>query len=285
VDASHNPANLPSWAVDWTSTPRRVALPRTPFKEGCQKIYCAGGDSGNFSARFMNEDICSLVLKGMQIGKITFVESPNHNYHKAFPRTFEEAIIFGQRESRNASKCSTTILSWFKTWMTETDMKGSLSWKQGDPKIGPKNCKYPVYKYTQEELCHALTRICTGDIALTTDGTYMGRAKDIIPYDGSTQTPTHGGSLELAMRTYMPGRTFICTSQGMVGLAPEESRTEDLVCIITGNETPVVLRSCGAGRYTWVGECYIHGIMYGEYMELSKPPSTLETLSAEFCIV
>jgi hypothetical protein len=169
--------------------------------------------------------------------------------------------------------------------MTETDMKGSLSWKQGDPKIGPKNCKYPVYKYTQEELCHALTRICTGDIALTTDGTYMGRAKDIIPYDGSTQTPTHGGSLELAMRTYMPGRTFICTSQGMVGLAPEESRTEDLVCIITGNETPVVLRSCGAGRYTWVGECYIHGIMYGEYMELSKPPSTLETLSAEFCIV
>ena len=83
----------------------------------------------------------------------------------------------------------------------------------------------------------------------------------------------------------MLGRTFISTSQGMVGLSPEESQTDDLVCIIIGNETPVVLRSCGEGVYTWVGECYIHGIMDGEYMELSKQPSALETLSAEFHIV
>lgn len=86
-------------------------------------------------------------------------------------------------------------------------------------------------------------------------------------------------------------RCFVILDNSMIGLAPEDSREGDLVCVFTGGETPFVLRpeepdadaQVPRGnddgvqadilptralnqRYKVVGECYIHGAMDGEFV-------------------
>jgi hypothetical protein len=62
-------------------------------------------------------------------------------------------------------------------------------------------------------------------------------------------------------------RKMITTSEGHLGLAPEEVQEDDVVAILYGCNFPVILRACGH-RYTIIGESYIHGIMDGEIVEV-----------------
>ena len=58
-------------------------------------------------------------------------------------------------------------------------------------------------------------------------------------------------------------RRLIWTQRGHVGLAPEDVRIGNIICILAGCRVPVVLRRDLKG-YKLVGECYILGIMAGE---------------------
>ena len=59
-----------------------------------------------------------------------------------------------------------------------------------------------------------------------------------------------------------------------LGLAPEKTKKRDLICILYGCSVPVVLRKHHAGKsdehYTFIGECYVHGIMEGEGFDLIR---------------
>ncbi|KAK3385795.1 heterokaryon incompatibility protein-domain-containing protein [Podospora didyma] len=60
-------------------------------------------------------------------------------------------------------------------------------------------------------------------------------------------------------------RCFV-TSRGYVGLGPLGMRPDDEVVVLRGSSTPMVLRPGQTVRdaYTYVGEAYCHGVMYGE---------------------
>ena len=62
-------------------------------------------------------------------------------------------------------------------------------------------------------------------------------------------------------------RRFIITAKGYIGLATKNTRQGDIVCILFGCSTPVILRPSNHGAYNLVGDCYVHGIMEGEAME------------------
>ena len=65
-----------------------------------------------------------------------------------------------------------------------------------------------------------------------------------------------------------PDRTFAVTecSLGWVPLIAQEG---DVVCILLGCSVPVILRpSTTSSGFRFVGECYIHGLMEGEYMQV-----------------
>lgn len=51
-----------------------------------------------------------------------------------------------------------------------------------------------------------------------------------------------------------------------VGLIPDYAQRDDLVCIINGSETLLVLRRVDQ-HFEYIGECYVHGIMYGEAVD------------------
>ena len=64
----------------------------------------------------------------------------------------------------------------------------------------------------------------------------------------------------------------------LVGLAPSHAQKGDVIVIFLGAKFPYVLRETDHGTYTFVGEAYVHGVMYGEFIkkEVEVVPSTME---------
>ncbi|KAI4201529.1 MAG: hypothetical protein LQ350_003144 [Teloschistes chrysophthalmus] len=67
------------------------------------------------------------------------------------------------------------------------------------------------------------------------------------------------------------GRAFIFTEHGYIGLAPERCQPHDVVVMVLGCQSPMVLRPTNTAEYLVVGECYIHGMMSGELFLGSLP--------------
>ncbi|KAK3625755.1 hypothetical protein LTR22_023409 [Elasticomyces elasticus] len=62
------------------------------------------------------------------------------------------------------------------------------------------------------------------------------------------------------------GKKIFFTEQGALGLAPEAVKVGDVVAIVHGSKTPMVLREVEGvtGEYRVIGQCYLNGWMYGE---------------------
>jgi hypothetical protein len=64
------------------------------------------------------------------------------------------------------------------------------------------------------------------------------------------------------------GRRFCSTEKKRIGLTAPKTHPGDVVCLIIGLQVPYVLRWCSLRKgYRLVGECYIHGVMYGEMVD------------------
>lgn len=59
---------------------------------------------------------------------------------------------------------------------------------------------------------------------------------------------------------------MITTDKGYIGMVPELTRHGDIVAVMFGCRLPVVLRPKGK-HFLFIGECYVHGLMYGESMD------------------
>jgi hypothetical protein len=63
------------------------------------------------------------------------------------------------------------------------------------------------------------------------------------------------------------GRGLFVTAKGRLRWGLKSTREGDEVWILDGCQVPCLLRPTGDGRYSLVGEAYVHGIMYGEALE------------------
>lgn len=73
-------------------------------------------------------------------------------------------------------------------------------------------------------------------------------------------------------------RRLIITERNTLGLAPEMSKKRDLICILYGCSVPVALRRMvdpvtDEEYFTFIGECYVHGLMDGEAFALATSRS------------
>jgi hypothetical protein len=81
------------------------------------------------------------------------------------------------------------------------------------------------------------------------------------------------------VNTMMRERILFRATNGFLGLGPKQVRPGDFICILFGCSVPVVLRKHEldnkqdtrreqkADLYRLLGECYVHGIMNGEFMK------------------
>ncbi|KAI4163994.1 MAG: hypothetical protein LQ342_002491 [Letrouitia transgressa] len=71
-------------------------------------------------------------------------------------------------------------------------------------------------------------------------------------------------------------RKFFMTAEGWMGTGPPTARQNDMVVVLNGGLVPYVLRPTWSemshagttySEFTILGDCYVHGIMYGEAMD------------------
>ena len=71
-------------------------------------------------------------------------------------------------------------------------------------------------------------------------------------------------------------RVFARTRKGYYVLGPKTTEPGDIVCVLYGGKLPFILRPWGESHYLLVGECYVHGLMHGEAMGMSKADEAVE---------
>ncbi|KAH7417920.1 heterokaryon incompatibility protein-domain-containing protein [Cadophora sp. MPI-SDFR-AT-0126] len=69
------------------------------------------------------------------------------------------------------------------------------------------------------------------------------------------------------LRANVLHRQLMISKKGYIGLGPVPARQGDLICVLYGCSVPVILRKVDK-HYILVGECYVHGLMDGEALDL-----------------
>lgn len=82
----------------------------------------------------------------------------------------------------------------------------------------------------------------------------------------------HTAQLLSSMEVMVSNDRRLATSRKYLGFVPPDTEVGDRIAILFGCSVPVVLRDAGLfhGRPAWalVGECYVDGLMEGEFMEV-----------------
>jgi hypothetical protein len=91
--------------------------------------------------------------------------------------------------------------------------------------------------------------------------------------DGDIQMP---GFYGYAVQAGLSPRCFCMSNNGYACLTPAGTRVGDQVCLLKGGRTPYVIQDVN-GRYTLLGEAYVHGLMGGE--GLSVPGTRWESIT------
>ncbi|KAH7395426.1 heterokaryon incompatibility protein-domain-containing protein [Cadophora sp. MPI-SDFR-AT-0126] len=65
-------------------------------------------------------------------------------------------------------------------------------------------------------------------------------------------------------------RSFFRTEKGYYGLGPSEVQQGDVIVVLFGGTTPYVLRPNNEEGFTFVGECYVYGLMNGEAIAMME---------------
>lgn len=63
------------------------------------------------------------------------------------------------------------------------------------------------------------------------------------------------------------GRRAFLTGTGFLGIGPAEIRPDDSICLLDGGQTPYAIRQTEDDMWKFIGECYIHGIMFGQTLD------------------
>ena len=76
---------------------------------------------------------------------------------------------------------------------------------------------------------------------------------------------------QIAYKAAVRNRIFGVTAKRYMGLLPRGTQIGDLVCVFNGAPTPCVLRRrLDNDGYLLLGECYVHGIMDGEILQMES---------------
>ncbi|PQE03876.1 hypothetical protein CJF30_00006585 [Rutstroemia sp. NJR-2017a BBW] len=86
------------------------------------------------------------------------------------------------------------------------------------------------------------------------------------PNDLSTSRIYSDDFFDYRSSVHWESRRMITTAAGYVGLGGNVCKSGDVICVIYGCATPIILRGKG-NAFQLVGEAYIHGIMNGEALK------------------
>lgn len=103
------------------------------------------------------------------------------------------------------------------------------------------------------------------------DETFTATLHHLFRILGSWHEGHPGLDVQKAVRRAMCNRRFGITGKKYFGLFRNHARAGDTICVFSGCHVPFLLRSRQEnGICQLVGECYVHGIMSGEVMDMES---------------
>jgi Heterokaryon incompatibility protein (HET) len=243
--------NLPSWVPDWTAK----------IQEPCGECLIDARFSASGQIPFSSVPIGSSVpndliaLKGTRVDTISQVGAPWLPAIVGYKHNWPQSVTF---------------ITDIQSFCDQSDRLAQST--------------QPIYKSPKQRE-EAVWRIPCGDMHRNSD---IGRSRALanspdvlagfrlLKAGFESDEAKYAADLRLHSYTTSMGDMFkrrpFLSAQGYVGLVPSRAQIGDIIVIIYGAIVPFVIRHSDEGRFKFIGEAYVHGIMDGEYVEMS--PST-----------
>jgi hypothetical protein len=92
-----------------------------------------------------------------------------------------------------------------------------------------------------------------------------------------TSSRSEAGMAYRNMLGWQRDRRPFLSENAYVGLAPLGTQTGDTIVLLENAKFPYILREMEDGRYLFIGEAYVHGIMYGEFVKARTGSHEMKT--------
>ena len=93
-----------------------------------------------------------------------------------------------------------------------------------------------------------------------------------LPLNETVKYSSRARKYTMVLRNVMKGRRFFEFNSGRknyIGIGPAYMEDGDIIAIFYGSQTPFIVRQHKQiGRYELIGDCYIHGLMHSEALEM-----------------
>ncbi|KAF2139895.1 uncharacterized protein K452DRAFT_253498 [Aplosporella prunicola CBS 121167] len=254
-------SNLPTWVPDW-STQTRAA----PYAFYGQPVRAHAADTQAAELRFSGADDRVLHASGYVVDSVARVCEPNTPAR--IRRDDSPALRLGGRRFWS-QVLSVAAVRRVRQW--ERVALGLRSYPTGEPTeevyhrslIAGQFCEAPpdVLKGFYDAFMRYTARYPFGE------GFILFGERD----------PERAEGYEAAMAYFLDvdratfGRALFTTKLGYMGIGPRSTWPGDRVAVLLGGRTPYVLRSAWGGKFKFVGECFVHGLMQGEAARMGKP--------------
>ena len=239
---------LPSWTPDWSQWNPETPSPlpkELKNDQGRRPLYSASAGLGEKlpdNQPFATIDGKRLILKGVRFDSIASLSSHGEDRIDDWS-VLKEWSSFVKEPLRNYQPTKETMATAF--WRTMT-----ADFVRADGQV-----------------------ICRGS-----EFGWTLRSRDMItlsvPFE-KTDLLESKVQAPMIMKEATINRKFAHTAEhGYIGLMPRRAEVDDLIYVLHGGQVPFVLRKSDEA-YTFIGECYVHGIMDGECLNICE---TVETV-------
>lgn len=233
VSQVFGPYELPSWVPDWRFSVPLSAIPARVFTPDRKQNFCATNASDLYYST--SNDERSLIVRGNIISRILATHSVDLN-------KYEEVVEFAADQL-----CKGT--HWRKAMYDK---------------------KYTLYASLIRILCFDcdITDFRLGVDSSRWDADTWSSMRLLISeyHDGTRHGQERYNHFIRALNFSVRYLQLMVTDGKKVGVAPQLAQPGDMVVLLHGGKVPYIIRSFGEA-YTFVGECFVDGIMYGEALD------------------
>lgn len=264
---------LPSWCSDWNSKAAFVPFigfgfsPYPTTSSFCPPAekWLFGKDREEKPTFMFSKDREILFLHGFIVDTVKFVEGVGTEDIPEVPAYTGDDVEIGAQN---------------RAMRREATKKACLRWEKQ-----VQSSKSSAYHNSQGGNAEAFCRTIVANRTFNKKELEF-EVKSIFSAWISRETPSHGASssepdhqkkvldYNNSVVSRCVKRSFITTKTGYFGLAPQNTKVGDLVCIVYSAEVAYILRKpepeAGDIPGTFVGEAYVHGIMQGEYLDTAR---------------
>lgn len=255
--------DFPSWVPDW----RRKAIVNIELSQ--KLLYHASKDSKpdisisgngqNLMARGIRVDVVDGLGFMEELKAPEMKEQVNHPLVQPLSLSNRDSPYGGTHGIRKAI-LQTFIAnrnSWGELPPATYECLVHIPWHDSDALI---DYSKHFYFWMFQDMLEENLPLSLGERSL---GEYLAVRED------EYEMPPEATVLEAAQRavSVQLTRRLMISANGYIGLATKRVRSGDLICILFGCSTPVLLRPNDGGGFQLVGECYVHGLMEGKAME------------------